>query len=158
MAKDLNKMMGTGRLGRDPEMKYTPNGKAVTTFSVASGRSWKDGSGEKQEETEWINCVAWDKLAEICNEYLVKGTRVYVEGRLQTRSWDKDDGTKAYRTEVVLSDMIILSSKQDSSVPNEEQEAPAQPVQRPAAAPRSASTPIPRRNAPKPIEDDDLPF
>lgn len=116
MAKDLNKVMIIGRLGKDPEMRYTPNGSAVTNFTVAAGRQWKDPSGEMRDETEWFSIVAWSKLAEICNEYLSKGSRVYIEGRLQTRSWDDNQtGEKKYRTEVVANDMIILDSRTDSS-------------------------------------------
>ncbi|KPV48946.1 single-stranded DNA-binding protein, partial [Kouleothrix aurantiaca] len=92
MAKDLNKVMIIGRLGKDPEMRYTPGGSPVTTFSVAAGRQWKDGSGDMREETEWFNIVTWNKLAEICNEHLRKASRVYIEGRLQTRQWPDQDG------------------------------------------------------------------
>ena len=113
MAKDLNKVMLTGHLGADPEMRYTPQGSAVTTFRVASGRSWKSSDGTQHDDTEWFRIVAWDKLGEICNQYLTKGTRVYVEGRLQTRKWQDQNGQDRYSTEVIASDMIILSSKQD---------------------------------------------
>lgn len=109
MAKDLNRVMIIGRLGADPEMRYTPQGSAVTTFRVASGRQRKDGDGGTIEETEWFSVVAWNKLGEICNQYLQKGSRVYVEGRLQTRSWDdQHTGEKRYKTEVIANDMIIL--------------------------------------------------
>ncbi|GIV96184.1 MAG: single-stranded DNA-binding protein [Herpetosiphonaceae bacterium] len=112
MAKDLNKVMIIGRLGTDPEMRYTPSGSPVTTFRVAAGRQWKDANGEAHEETEWFSIVVWNKLAEICNQYLSKGSRVYIEGRLQTRSWDDaQTGEKRYRTEVIANDMIILDSK-----------------------------------------------
>ncbi len=114
MAKDLNKAMLTGHLGADPEMRFTPQGSPVTTFRVASGRTWKSADGNQHDDTEWFSVVAWDKLAEICNQYLTKGTRVYVEGRLQTRSWDdKATGEKRYKTEVVAQDMIILSARTD---------------------------------------------
>lgn len=116
MAKDLNKVMIIGRLGKDPEMRFTPSGSPVTNFTVAAGRQWKDPNGENREETEWFSVVVWNKLAEICNQYLSKGSRVYIEGRLQTRSWDdQQTGEKKYRTEVVASDMIILDSRNDSS-------------------------------------------
>jgi single-strand DNA-binding protein len=111
MARDLNKVMIIGRLGVEPEMRYTSGGSAVTTFRVASGRRRKTPDGEFVDETEWFRVVAWNKLAEICNQYLTKGTRVYIEGRLQTRSWDGQDGQKHYSTEVVANDMIILDSK-----------------------------------------------
>ena len=111
MARDLNKVMIIGRLGRDPEIRHTAGGSPVTTFSVATSRQWKDGSGETREETEWFNVVAWNKLAEICNEYLRKASRVYLEGRLQTRQWQDQEGQTRYRTEVVATDMIILDGR-----------------------------------------------
>src|SRR5918911_1259702 len=111
MAKDLNKVMIIGRLGKDPEMRYTPGGSPVTTFSVAAGRQWKDGNGDVREETEWFNVVTWNKLAEICNEHLRKASRVYIEGRLQTRQWQDQEGQTRYRTEVIASDMIMLDSR-----------------------------------------------
>jgi single-strand DNA-binding protein len=111
MAKDLNKVMIIGRLGKDPEMRYTPGGSPVTTFSVAAGRQWKDGNGDLHEETEWFNVVTWNKLAEICNEHLRKASRVYIEGRLQTRQWQDQEGLSHYRTEVIASDMIMLDGR-----------------------------------------------
>lgn len=111
MAKDLNKVMIIGRLGKDPEMRYTASGSPVTTFSVAAGRQWKDGNGETREETEWFNVVTWNKLAEICNDHLHKASRVYIEGRLQTRQWQDQEGQTRYRTEVIASDMIMLDSR-----------------------------------------------
>lgn len=108
---DLNKVMLIGRLTRDPETRTTPQGAAVTTFSVATGFSWKDQSGNKQEKTEFHNVVAWRKLAEICAQYLKKGSQIYCEGRLQTRSWDDEQGQKKYRTEVILDNMIMLGGK-----------------------------------------------
>ena len=91
MSRGLNKVMIIGRLGRDPEMRYTPSGRPVTTFSVATSRTWNTSDGERRTETEWFNIVAWGSLAEICNQYLVKGQQVYIEGRLQTRRWEDDD-------------------------------------------------------------------
>ena len=121
MAKDLNKVMIIGRLGKDPEMRYTPGGSPVTTFSVAAGRQWKDGSGDVREETEWFNVVTWNKLAEICNEHLRKASRVYIEGRLQTRQWQDQDGQTRYRTEVIASDMIMLDGRGPrESMPDED--------------------------------------
>lgn len=114
MSKDLNKVMVIGRLGKDPETKYTPQGSAMTRFSVASGRRWRTAEGEDREETEWFNVVAWDKLAEICAQYLLKGSQVYIEGRLKTRSWDDQaTGQKRYITEVVAGDMIMLDTRRD---------------------------------------------
>jgi len=122
MAKDLNKVMIIGRLGRDPEMRYTPSGKPVTSFSVATGRTWVTAEGEHREETEWFNVVAWGGLAETCSQILAKGSRVYIEGRLQTRSWEDADGQKRYRTELVANDMILLDGRA------REPEAPAEAV------------------------------
>jgi single-strand DNA-binding protein len=115
MSKDLNKVMITGRLGADPEMRYTAQGNAVTTFHVAAGRSWKDADRTSHDETEWFRVVTWNKLAEVCNEYLQKGDRVYIEGRLQTRKWTDKDGQDRYTSEVIANDMIMLSSKQGRS-------------------------------------------
>lgn len=110
MARGLNKAMLIGNLGRDPEMRHTASGSAVCTFSMATNESWvKDG--ERQERTEWHNIVTWDKLAEICERYLSKGSKVYVEGRIQTRSWDdKTTGQKKYMTEIVADQMMMLDS------------------------------------------------
>jgi single-strand DNA-binding protein len=105
----LNKVMIIGNLGKDPEMRYTANGKAVTTFSVAVRRTYQV-AGEKREDTEWFNVVTWERLAELCSQFLQKGRRTYVEGRLQTRSWEGQDGQKHYRTEVVASDVLFLDS------------------------------------------------
>ena len=114
MARDLNKVMIIGRMGRDPEMRYTPGGRPVTTFSVAAGRTWTTADGEKRSETEWFNIVAWGGLAEICHEYLSKGQRVYIEGRLQTRRWEDANGVRKSATEIVANEMIILSQKNKS--------------------------------------------
>lgn len=111
MGRGLNKVMVIGNMGRDPEMRYTPSGKPVTSFSLASSRSWVTPRGERREETEWFNVVAWGGLAEICNDKLFKSQQVYVEGRLQTRSWEDDNGQRHFRTEVVASDMIILGPR-----------------------------------------------
>jgi single-strand DNA-binding protein len=100
-----------GNLGRDPEMRYTPNGQAVTQFTVAVNRNYKDSSGEWKEETEWFRVVAWAALAERTAEYLRKGRKVYVEGRLQTRSWDDKDGHKRYTTELVASTVTALDPR-----------------------------------------------
>lgn len=111
MGRGLNKVMVIGNMGRDPEMRYTPSGKPVTSFSLASSRSWVAPDGERREETEWFNVVAWGGLAEICNQKLFKSQQVYVEGRLQTRSWEDDNGQRHFRTEIVASDMIILGPR-----------------------------------------------
>jgi single-strand DNA-binding protein len=105
---DLNKVMLIGRITRQPELKTTTTGQNVVSFSIATNRTWKDKDGNKQERAEFHNLVAWGKLADICNQYLEKGKKIYVEGRLQTRDWEGQDGVKRYRTEVVMSEMIML--------------------------------------------------
>ena len=111
MSRGLNKVMVIGNIGRDPEMRYTPSGKPVTSFSLASSRSWISPDGERREETEWFNIVAWGNLAEICNQKLFKSQQIYVEGRLQTRSWEDDRGQRHFRTEVIANEMIILGPR-----------------------------------------------
>lgn len=123
MSRGLNKVMIIGHLGRDPEMRYTPSGKPVTTFSVATSRSWNTSSGERRSETEWFNVVAWGSLAEICNQYLHKGERVYIEGRLQTRKWEDDDGNKRSTVEVVAKEMIMLSDRKKKDGDDEPEES-----------------------------------
>ena len=110
--KSLNKVMLIGNLGKDPELSYTASGVAVAKFSIATNERWKDQEGNVQERTEWHNVVVWRKLAEICGQYLKKGGKVYLEGRLQTRSWDdKNTGAKRYITEIVGDDMVMLDSR-----------------------------------------------
>ena len=122
MSRGLNKVMIMGNLGRDPEMRYTPAGHPVTTFTVACSRMWTTPDGERREETEWFNVVAWNRLAETCKQYLAKGSHVYIEGRLQTRSWDDAEGKKHSRTEVVANEMIFLDDRKHQS--SEQQTAP----------------------------------
>ncbi len=111
----LNKVMIIGNLGRDPEMRYTPSGSAVTSFSIAVSRRWNTPQGESREETEWFNVSCWNKLAETANQYLTKGKQVYIEGRLRTHSWDdKTTGEKKYRTEVVATEMVMLGQRGES--------------------------------------------
>jgi single-strand DNA-binding protein len=111
MARGLNKVMIIGTLGRDPELRYTPSGRPVASFSVATSRTWTSSDGERREETEWFNVVAWGNLAEICKSHLTRGQQVYVEGRLQTRGWEDDSGTRHYRTELVANEMILLGER-----------------------------------------------
>ena len=107
----VNKVIIVGRLGKDPEVRYTPSGAAVANFTVATSEEWKDkDSGEKQERTEWHRIVAWRRLGEICGEYLHKGKEVYIEGKLQTRSWEDRDGNTKYTTEIVAQNMQMLGS------------------------------------------------
>jgi single-strand DNA-binding protein len=104
----VNKVILLGRLGQDPELKYTPGGAAVCNFSVATTEAWTDKQGQKQEKTEWHRIVVWGKLAELCNQYLSKGRQAFVEGRLQTRSWDDKDGTKRYTTEIMANTVQFI--------------------------------------------------
>jgi single-strand DNA-binding protein len=106
----VNKVILLGRLGQDPEMKSTPSGMSVCNFSLATSENWKDKSGQKQEKTEWHRLVAWGKQAELCHQYLAKGRQVYVEGKLQTRSWDDKNGQKRYTTEVLVSSIQFIGS------------------------------------------------
>lgn len=139
MARGLNKVMLLGHLGKDPDLKYTSNGNAVTKFSLATTESWKDASGNQVERTEWHNIVIWGKLAEISNQYLKKGSKAYFEGRITTRSYEDKEGVKKYITEVVATDMIMLDRKEAGA--SSESEA----IQPPAV-----------NDAGK--QDDDLPF
>ncbi|MCK5237583.1 MAG: single-stranded DNA-binding protein [Deltaproteobacteria bacterium] len=109
----VNKAILIGRLGGDPEVRYTPNGSAVANFTVATSENWKDKEGAKQERTEWHRIVTFGRLAEICGEYLNKGKQVYIEGRIQTRQWEDRDGNKRYTTEIVANQMQMLGSKND---------------------------------------------
>lgn len=122
MSRSLNKVMIIGHLGRDPEMRYTPSGRPVTTFTVATSRSWNTVDGERHTETEWFNIVAWGNLAEICKQYLNKGQQVYIEGRLQTRKWDDKEGNRHYTTEVVAQEMMMLGERKDSTNQNHAEE------------------------------------
>lgn len=110
----LNRVQLIGNLTRDVEVKQIPGGQSVATFGVATNFTWKDQNGEKKDKTEFHNVVAWGKLAEICGQYLKKGGKVFVEGRLQTRDWEAEDGTKRYRTEIVAENMIMLDRKGDA--------------------------------------------
>jgi single-strand DNA-binding protein len=136
----INKAILVGRLGKDPEVRYTPDGMMVTNFTVATDEQWKDKSGERVQRTEWHRIVTFGKLAEICGKYLVKGKLVYLEGRIQTRAWDDKEGVKRYTTEIVASDMKMLDSKgqRGDSYPEE------------PAAPQSVAN--------GPVPDDDVPF
>ena len=146
---DLNKVMLIGRLTRDPEIRSTSTGINVASFSVATGFTWTDQQGQKKEQTEFHNVVAWRKLADIIGQYLKKGSQVYLEGRLQTRSWDdKTSGQKRYRTEIVVDNMIMLGRPSaSSSATPATQEAPAEPE--PTPEPPVAEIQI---------ENSDLPF
>ncbi len=121
MARSLNKAMIIGNLGADPEVRTTPGGTRVATLSVATSRSWTGRTGDQQERTEWHRIVAWDRLAEICERYLKKGDRVYVEGRIEYRQWEGKDGQTRYTTEIRAREMVMLGSRGEAGV---EQRAP----------------------------------
>jgi single-strand DNA-binding protein len=140
----VNKVILIGNLGKDPEIRTTPQGTSLARFSVATTTAWKDASGAKQERTEWHDIVAWEKLAQICGEYLHKGKMVYVEGSLQTRSWEDQNGQKRYKTEVKANNVVMLSPRQDGARSASQASAPA---------PREAS-----EVAEAPVDDDDVPF
>ena len=123
MSRGLNKVLLIGRLGRNPEMRYTPSGRPVTTFSIATSRSWNTSDGERRSETEWFNIVAWSSLAEICKQLLTKGQQVYIEGRLQTRRWEDSEGNKHSATEVVANEMIILGERRGETESVEEDQS-----------------------------------
>jgi single-strand DNA-binding protein len=138
----LNKVMLIGNVGKDPEMRYTANGNAVTSFSIAVNRNFQGSDGERREETDWFDIVTWNKLAEICSQYLQKGSQAYVEGRLHTRSWEGQDGQKRYKTEVVAQTVLFLGQRGGGGAPRmmEYEDAPA------------------GGGSSAPVDPDDLPF
>lgn len=149
---DLNKAQIIGRTTQELELKQTPNGQSVTSFSVATNRNWTDNSGVKQEQVEFHNVVLWWKLAEIANQYVKKWSKIFIEWRIQTRSWEAQDGTKRYKTEIVWENMIMLDSKSDndwsSFTPNNEFNS-------------TNSSPAVKRSTPKEEEEisiEDIPF
>jgi single-strand DNA-binding protein len=150
MAKSVNKVILVGRLGRDPELKYTASGVPFCRFSMATDESWNDkGSGERQERTEWHNIVAWDRLAEICNQYLTKGRLVYIEGSLQTREWDDQEGNKRKTTEIRARDMVLLGGGAGENTGS---------GQRRVAVADAAVSGSPSAPSASTITDDDIPF
>lgn len=150
---DLNKVMIIGRLTRDPEARTTPQGVAVTNFSIATGRVWKDDSGNQKESTEFHNVVAWRRLAEICAQYLSKGRQVYIEGHLQTRSWDDQaSGQKRYRTEIVADNMIMLGNRSDTAPAGQQSQVSSEPMQ--SEAPQMATVAASEEE----IKIEDIPF
>lgn len=169
MARSLNKVVLIGNLTRDPELRYTPQGTAVCTFGVATNRQWVTDSGEKKEDAEFHRIVAWNKLAEICSQLLTKGRKVYVEGRLQTRSWTGQDNQQRQTTEIVISDMIILDSRRDGGTPEGGEfdipdsvgaEVPVDAVEIPVEdAPKETKAPKKEKKAEKKEKDDEeIPF
>ncbi len=158
MAGSLNKVMIIGNLTRDPELKQIPSGQSVCSFGVATSRNWKDASGNKQEATEFHNVVAWGKLAEICGQYLVKGKKVYVDGRLQTRDWEGQDGVKRYRTEIVCENMIMLSGGPGGSTGSPGDFKSKASFSSPSADPGPTMQDVPSMNPDDEIKVEDIPF
>jgi single-strand DNA-binding protein len=154
----VNKVIVIGRLGADPEIRYTSSGSAVANFNVATSENWTDQNNQKQERTEWHRIVAWGRLGEICGEYLAKGRQVYIEGRLQTRAWDDREGNKRYTTEIVATNVQFLGGPGQGA----DREAPA-PQPQADATPVAAGAPSPA-GAPNMVDsvpfstDDDIPF
>jgi single-strand DNA-binding protein len=150
MANSLNKVILIGRLGKDPELKYTASGTPFCRFSIATSDVWNDKtSGERQEKTEWHNIVVWDRLAEICNQYLTKGKQVYIEGALQTREWDDQEGIKRKITEIRARDMVMLGSAPEGAA-GQRRAVAAEGVGGSSVSASNTSTST--------ITDDDIPF
>lgn len=176
MANDLNKCMFIGRLGNDPDCRYMPNGNAVASFSIVCGEKWKDQQGQVQERTEWVNCTVFGKLAEIVGEYLRKGSKVFIEGKMKTEKYTDNNGVEKYSTKIIVNNMQMLDSKpQDGCQSQGQAQRPAQnqaPAQRPPVqqhgnaayqAPQQGYAPAPQQQGmPMPNsdgwDDDQIPF
>jgi single-strand DNA-binding protein len=172
MARSLNRVQLIGNLTRDPELRYTPQGTAVCSFSIATNRSWTTDSGEKKDEADFHRIVAWNKLAELCSQFLTKGRKVYVEGRLSTRNWTGQDGAQRSTTEVIISDMILLDSSGRTTRTEEEPEAGGEVLEEMENAPQEdkpkkeikskKQKPVkeekPADEASEEVEPDDIPF
>lgn len=152
MARSVNKVILLGRLGKDPETSYLPSGQSVTKFTMATNYSRKDKSGEWKEETDWHNIVAWGKTGEICQQYLTKGSQAYVEGRIQTRSWEDKEGKKRYTTDIVADNIVLLGGRGEGGG-----EAQGRPVQAARGAQKPAAEDEFSQAQPE-ITDDDIPF
>ncbi len=155
MAGSVNKVILIGNLGADPEVRYTANGTAVANFNIATSEQWNDKQGERQERTEWHRIVVWSKLAELCAEYLGKGRKVYVEGRMQTRQWEDREGNKRYTTEVVAQNVTFLDSKSGGH-----EHTPQGDPQSQGGPQQSQGNPQSQGGGytPPPMTDDDVPF
>lgn len=151
----VNKVILIGRLGKDPETRYMPNGEAVTNATLATSENWKDKTGEKQEKTEWHNLVFYRRLAEIAGEYLKKGSQVYVEGKLQTRKWQTKEGQDRYTTEIIVNEMTMLGGKSSGG-------SSFEVVEKPTAAAEYSAAPASKKPAAAKSNfdnfDDDIPF
>ena len=164
--RDLNKVMLIGNMTRDPELRTIPSGQTVASFGVATNRSWNDAAGELQKVTEFTDVVAWGKLAEVAGQILKKGRRVWIEGRLQTRNWEGQDGVKRYKTEVIASDLIVLDKPQGININGPETAEPASTTTVPNIATTTAEMPEPVAQAAsatpvapaEEIDIEDIPF
>ncbi len=155
--RSLNRVLLLGNVGKDPEVRYTASGRAVATFSLATSQRWKDQEGNDQEKTEWHRIVAWGRLGEICGEFLSKGKQVFIEGRIQTREWEDQDGNKRVTVEIIANDMILLGGSGGSARASEEgvkRSAPTGGQNTGVAKPRHDDK---GANYPPP-PDDDIPF
>lgn len=139
MRRGLNKVMIIGHLGRDPELRYTASGQVIVTFPVVTTRYWNTSSGERRSETEWFQVVAWGNLAEICKQFLSKGERVYIEGRLKTRRWEDAQGNRRYSVEIVANEMIVLGDRRRRRFRSEDEETSPDSFVEPGAAPEEAA-------------------
>lgn len=156
--RSLNKVQLIGHLGADPELRYTANGMAVATFSLATNERYKDDNDTWQDRTEWHRLVAWGRQAEVAGEYLAKGRQVYIEGRLQTRSWEGQDGVKRYTTEIVARDLILLGGRGDAPSQSQRPPHPADEYTPIGTSQPEAGTPEPD-SPPSPDEpEEDIPF
>lgn len=161
MARSLNRVQLIGNLTRDPELRYTPSGTAVCSFSIATNRSWTTDTGEKKDEVEFHRIVAWNKLAELCSQFLTKGRKVFVEGRLSTRSWTGQDGAQKQTTEIVISDMILLDSRREGSAEHAEESStlePTEEVKQSKKASKAKEEPVAEEAAQEEVAPDDIPF
>ena len=164
MARSLNRVQLIGNLTRDPELRYTPSGTAVCSFGLTTNRSWMTDQGEKHEESEFHNIVSWNKLAELCSQFLTKGRKVYVEGRLATRSWTGQDGQQRTRTEVVIEEMILLDRNPNQAQRTEEaprveaKEAPPKPVKKEKPAKPAEGPAASDSGSDETVSPDDIPF
>ena len=165
MSRSLNRVTLVGNLARDPEIRYTPSGTAVCTFTIVTNRYWKTDSGENKENAEYHRIVAWDKLGELCGQLLKKGARTFVEGRLQTRKWAGQDGVERYTTEIVITDMMVLDKREGAGEYGGDHGAPEIDVPEDfgesAAAGAASEAPKAKKTEPKKQEsdaNDDIPF
>lgn len=152
-SRGINKVILIGHLGAKPDIRYTRNNEAIANLSIATSETWKDKrTGEPREQTEWHRCVAYRRLAEICGEYLDKGSKVYIEGRLQTRKWAGQDGVERYTTEVIVADLQMLDAR-----PQQSQQVQPQQSKKPVSG-TNVQQPNPQQSTPPPDFDDDIPF